>query len=45
VQAFSDLVWDYYPEIHIHLNPIKIKITQEIYEVLYCFLFPDARSN
>jgi len=31
VKAFSDLVWDYYRDIHIHLNPIKIKITQELY--------------
>lgn len=27
IRAFSDLVWDYYSEIHIHLNPIKIKFT------------------
>jgi hypothetical protein len=27
VRAFSDLIWDYYSDIHIHLNPIKIRFT------------------
>lgn len=45
IKAFSDLDWDYFNDIHIHLNPIKIKFTEELYGVLYSFLFPDIEPN